>query len=344
MIFLLGACSKSPKEEFVASYESLMSDEYNAGEFTASIAEFKTTETTGAALANMLSETLENMKVKGEYQYNEEDESFQLDAAVEAFDAKMPIEAVGKGEEIYISTSFVEGMLTFMDSFGVPIEMDQSQLASLEGKYLAADPATKKAETEETTESSAESEDVNSAVMTVLEDAKEDSFKKDGDTFSHKFTSAELKKLGEERGNSTESPASLDHTTVTVKINKKTKKTDCTIKTDDPEKKMSMSVKLQFTPSKKEDKITLPKKQDIVSEEELASIIQSSGLANLAGSAADEPVTPEELSDEEFEIIYQQVETTSQHLSDEQKQAMLISYEPYLTPEQLERLKGLLVN
>lgn len=338
VVLLLGACSKSPKEEFIGAYGALGSEEYNAGKFEVSITDFQMNQTTGAAWASMLSESLKDMSIDGDYQYNEKDESFRFDADVKAFGNTMPIEMVGKGNEGYLSTSFVDGMLTFMDSFGMPVEVDQEQVAELKGKYIAIDPEEMTADDDD--KDTPDPKEVRSKTNNLLKKAKEDSFKSDGETVSHTFTSKELEKLAKSVNLGEDTEENLHNMTLTMKINKKTLKTDCTVKMRDSEQKMTM--KAVITPSKTKKAISMPKEQDIVPEEELDSLFEPQELSGVSGefSQGDEEI--EELSDGEFEMLYQQFEANMSELDEAQRRALLSAYSPYLNEEQLARLEALL--
>ncbi|MGG5315235.1 hypothetical protein [Enterococcus sp. AZ072] len=338
VVVLLGACSKSPKEEFISAYDSLSSEEYNAGKFELSITDFQMNQTTGAAWASMLSESLKNMSVNGDYQYNAKDESFRFEADVKAFDNTMPIEMVGKGNEVYLSTSFIDGMLTFMDSFGRSAEVDQEQLNDLEGKYIAIDPEEMKAADDD--KATLEPKEVRSKMNKLLGRAKEDSFKSEGETVSHTFSSKDLEEIAKSFDLGADTEESLHNMTLTMKINKKTLKTDCTVKMRDSEQKMTMKVVL--TPSKKKTTISIPKEQDIVPAEELDDLFVPQAMSGVAGEVAQGEDEIEELSDEQFEVVYQQFEANMSELDETQRQALLSAYSPYLTDEQFARLEALL--
>lgn len=338
VVLLLGACSKSPKEEFIGAYDVLSSEEYNAGKFEVSITDFQLNQTTGAAWASMLSESLKNMSINGNYQYNEKDESFRLDGEVKAFDNTMPIEMVGKGNKGYLSTSFIDGMLTFMNSFGVPAEVNQEQVDNLKGKYIEIDPEEMTVEDDD--EELPDPKEVRSKTNSLLKRAKEDSFKTDGETVSHTFTSKELEKLAKSVDLGADTEESLHNMTLTMKINKKTLKTDCTVKMRDSEQKMTM--KAVLTPSKKKTAISMPKEKDIVPVEELDDLFEPQAMSGVSGEFAQGNEEIEELSDEEFETLYQQFEANLSELDNTQRRALLSAYSPYLNDEQLARLEALL--
>lgn len=343
VVFLLGACSKSPKEEFITAYGELGSEEYNAAEFELSITDFHMNQTTGAAWANMLGESLKDMSIKGDYQYNEEDESYSLDADVKAFGTTMPFEMVGNEEKGYISTSFIEGMLDFMDSFGNPAEVDQEQLDELKGKYMAFDLEELEESTDETNESGEDDPDpkkVKNTIDTLMEKSKDDRFKSDGDTVSHTFTNREIKKVIRDSNINGTSAADYDSMTMDMKINKKTKKTVCTVKMKDSDQRMTMKVEL--TPTKKSGKIAMPKKKDVVSEDAMDQLFASQYLSGASGETSWDDEGSGELSDEEFEVLYQQFEASLDSFTSEERQALLIAYKAYLTDEQYARLEALL--
>ncbi|MBO1307845.1 hypothetical protein JZO70_16845 [Enterococcus sp. 669A] len=339
-VLLLGACSKSPKEEFITVYDSLSTEEYNAGEFELSIDDFKMNQTTGAAWANMLGENLKNMSLTGEFQYNEKDESFSLDADVEAFGSTIPFEMVGKENEGYISTSFVDGMLTFMDSFGVDAEADPAQVAELKGKYLSIDAEEVEAEAGERSEDVPDPEEVRGKMKAVLNKANDKSFKSEDDTVSHTFTSKEMVKIARDADLGEETEKNLGDMTMTMKINKKTKKTDCTIKMKDADYQMTM--KAVVTPSKKKGAISMPKEKDIVPAEELENLFVPQELSGPVGESAWEDEEIEPITDEEFEVMYTQLEANLGAFSEDTRRGILDSYSPYLNDEQIARMEALL--
>lgn len=340
IILVLGACSKSPKEEFIASYDSLGTGEYNAGKFEATITDFKMNQTSGAAWAQILNDSLKNMTFQGDYQFNEKDSSFSFNAAVEAFGTEMPLDIVGNEEKFYVSTSFVDGMFDMMDSFGFPIEADQTKIDELAGKYIEVDMDELAEAAEEDTDSSTDAEEMGQKMTKILEDAKEESFKADGDKVSHTFTSADLVKISKNRDLSDEAKTTLENSKMTMQIDKKTKKTNCTIKMSEDGQEMTM--KLVFTPSKNDKAIKLPKEKDLVPEEELNNFFQemnqgtSNDMSDYSGM--------ETLSDEEFEFLYQQAEASLGEFDDAQKQEIIKGYTPYMTEEQAERFKALLAS
>ena len=342
VVFLLSACSKSPKEEFVTAYNALGSEEYNAGEFKLTITDFQLNQTTGAAWANMLGESLKDMSIKGDYQFNEEDESYSLNADIKAFGNTIPLEVVGTEEDAYVSTSFIEGMLAFMDSFGSPTEVDQEKLDELKGKYIDFDLEEMEEATDETNESAEDApnpEKARNTMNTLLEKAKDDSFKSEGDTVSHTFTNRDLKKVVRASNLGGATAADYDNMTMKMKINKKTMKTDCTFKVKDSDQKMTMKVELM--PSKKAGKIAMPKKKDIVPEEEMEELFATQSLTGVTGETDWDDEAMGELSDEEFEVLYQQFEASLDAFNSEDRQSLLSMYSPYLSDEQYARLEAL---
>ena len=339
VVLVLGACSKSPKEEFIAAYESLGNGEYNTMDFTVSMSDIEVPETTGTAQANMLNENLKNMHISGSYQDDDESESYRMKMAVEAFGAEMPMELVGNENQIYLSTSFAEGIVTFMDSFGTPLEVDQAKLDEYKGKYINVESEFEKLQEESTSESSTDAGTAEKEMKSLLEKGKEEDFKKDGDTYSYTFSKTEVKKIVEKYTSGVED-IEIPEASITMKINSKTKKTEHIWRIENPEPKMKMTLKVKVTPSNSDKKVSMPKEEEITEAESINAL-----LADI------QPVVPVEdtvsesdmLTDEEFNNVLQLIgENGFSQLPLESRLSLLYAYESKVTPEQLLQLRALL--
>lgn len=341
MVLLLGACSKSPKEEFMDAYDLLTSKEYDAGKFEVSVIDFQINPTTKEAWGSQLSENFENMLIKGDYKHIEKDESFCYEGNIILYDKMVPFEIVGKEGNGYLSASSIQKMIPFMYGFDTFTEVNPPQLNDLEGKYIKLFSEEMKAA--EDNKNMPDSSRVRDKIYDLLKDAKEESFKIDGDTISHTINEENTKKADKNNDFGRNLEMDMLNTTLTLEINKKTMKTDCTVKMLDS--RQEKTIKAIITPSKNkaDSSFSLPKKKDIMSVEELLSILSDPQIMSGVHSGAvqdDEEI--KELTDAEFEMLYQQLEADFSELDLTHRQAILSAYSSYLNDEQFARLESLL--
>lgn len=335
-LFVLMACSKSPKNEFIDAYEALSTSAQKGGDFELTFDDFQMTDTTGAAWANLLGESIKNMNVKGSYQIAD-DNSYAMDMTLEALGQQLPLEISGKGEEAYLSTSFIEGMVNVMNGFGVPMDVDQAQLTALSGKYITVESADADGSLD-ITAAVQEGKENQKVFIEMMKKTADDQFKKDGTTLSHTFTKEELTEFATSDSLDEETQATIEQATVIATI--KDKKT-LALKIDlaDAEAGITLAMKIAVTPKAVSGTITLPKADEIVSETEVQRLFDSTGLAE--PDATDTDLSEAVLSDADFEEFYQQVADNLDSLPLDYQEEFLNDARNYLTDEQYKKLQEL---
>lgn len=337
MVLLMGACSKGPKAEFIDAYQEIKEEAQYAGEFTVSIPEFETGQELDEASAQILTNTMKDFSVKGNYSFDEE-RNYQIDLVLDVLDEEIPLELLGNKEAVYLSTSFLEGTLNLMNTFGTEVPLDETQLTQLDQKYLELPVAMVKGLVN--SESPEESLDQVPLLDELLQKAQKDSFKKAGDSITYTFTAGELEQLGlnDRLGNARQS--NLNVSSLTMKINLKTKETGFTMKMKDVDEDMQMTGQVKVSPGKKKQKITFPKASEILPLAEMEALISPS-----EGTIEETPeISEEELkyTDEEFEAFYTEIEAYLPEMTEEEKEDMLSAYRVFLTDEQYGRFEALL--
>ena len=337
MVLILGACSKDPKAEFIDAYQEIKEEAQYAGAFTVSIPAFETGQELDEASAQILTNTMKDFSVKGNYYFDEE-RNYQIDLVLDVLDEEIPLELLGNKEAVYLSTSFLEGTLNLMKIFGTEVPLDETQLTQLDQKYLELPMAMVKGLVN--SESPEESLAQVPLLDELLQKAKKDSFKKDGDSITYTFTAGELEQLGVNDRLANARQSNLNVSSLTMKINRKTKETGFTMKMKDVDENMQMTGRVKVSPGKKKQKLAFPKTSEILPLAELDALIAPS-----EGTVEEIPeISEEELkyTDEEFEAFYTEIEAYLPEMTEEEKEEMLVNYQIFLTDEQYSRLQGLL--
>lgn len=306
-VLLLGACGKNnAQQEFADNFKTSIDSEYNASTFNLSLDDFNYSGGEDAFSINMLAAQLKNVKVEGSYAVDYENNSLESEMNFSILNQKFPIQIVGNKENLYMSTSFISGMYNIASAFNSSMSIPSSTISKLDGKYvdllemIEVQNDINLEDYFDVSDTKA-ADELNAALKKEILTFDKDSFKKSRDTLSHKFTKEECTKLfnvamehykkdldSEEKKQFEKAQkeyakslkdVNLDYS-VAVKINTKTKQTESKIKVSlaNPNKKsekMTMAFKYVMELKKNKNAITMPKKSEVLTSDEIDEIMNS---------------------------------------------------------------------
>ncbi|MBO0473162.1 hypothetical protein IGL98_002785 [Enterococcus sp. DIV0840] len=316
VIFLLAACGSDPRKDFTKELFSSKGDEYNAASFKMKIKDLTYDGDEGGAYVKMFASQLKDMSIDGKYAIDDKTDAMEMEITANLFGEKLPFQFVGNKDKYYMSTGFISGMLDIAKSFSYPVELSKSDLNKLKGKYIdiaeAGDTLTsgkldKKTDTlKNKTFTNAENSKMTIEMKKLIESFDKKSFTKDKDVVTHTFTKKEIiqmmEKIDEVAKEDKDYKKSddakemkdaikslkndLDKMDVKISINQKTKALDMEMSmaaTDDKDAKMSIVMTIAVTPQKNDQKIKMPSKKEIISQDELKDI-----LSTITGAGSDD--------------------------------------------------------
>lgn len=385
LTFSLAACGSDAQKEFVEEMYSTSSKEFNAAKFNMSIKKLDYSGGSGDAAVRMVANQLKDMTIDGTYAFDEKAEAMEMEINLNLLGEKIPLQMVGEKEKFYISTSFVSGITNLATAFGVPFELSKSDLAQLEGKYLdiaeTGDTLTS-GKTKNNSDAiknilpndSKENKKYVSEMKKLIESFDKKTFTKEKDTLTHTFTKTEFIKmlelandlLKEEKDYNKANYDStmketikmlkedVDKLNVKVSINQKNKATDVEFAFDikdttDKNANMSMVLALSMTPQKNNSKIKLPAKKDVITQDELSTIMNSlSGIAASSTSSSDANIdynSDPELQaaiDEQLNVLIEGINENSANLDKAAADEIRKSGEQVFNAEQMKKLNDAL--
>lgn len=268
-LLVLGACSKGPKKEFIEAYQEIIEEAQYAGAFDISVLECEIKEETENKVDLNLSDMLNSASVKGNYYFDKEN-NYQLGMTFDVFDEAIPLEIFGNKETVYLSASFLEGTVRCIENMGIEPTIDDSNLKLLDKKYikLPAVMVTGLVNTED-------SELLKPSDLSVklLEKAKKNSFKKEGDIITHTFNAVDLNKLELNRYLDNALPIKFPLSSLTVRINLKTKEIEWAIKMRNIKEDMKLTLVVKIASEKKKSIVNTPKNSEVLSILEVEEIM-----------------------------------------------------------------------
>lgn len=380
-VFSLVACGADPRKEFVESIYLTDPTEYNAGKFEMSIKDLTYNGDQGEATVRMIANQLKDMTIDGTYAFDEKAKAIEMELNLNLLGQKVPFQMVGAKDKFYMSTNFISGITDLATAFGLPIALSTSDLVKLDGKYIDVATAGKTLTDGKATENNALFNDFlsrdlakdkkyNAELKKLVESFDKKTFKKDKDTLSHTFTKDEFIKILEFanknfKGDKAAKEADLDKQMseaikqikkdidkleMKLSVNQKTKKinVEFTLGIKDPENKandMSIVLAAAMTPQKNQDKIKLPAKKAVITQDELTSILNEiSGATTPPAKAAESPNTIDstELPAADVEAalnaVIEEINTNAADLDAATADEIRKSLEPILTTEQMKKL------
>lgn len=360
LLLLLVGCGKSSQTKFIEGSETFTKESQNGFDYELKLTDFSMpAEETGNAYASMIANQLKDISIDGSFQ-QETDKNFRLLMNLQLFGQTLPIEAVGNEEATYLSTDYLPSILDLMNSFGVPIPVDEDKLNEIAGKYvdLETAQATYQSSDEEadqdalqTKELTAFTTDYQKQVKDYLASLPEDSFEEKEDKITHVFDEKEIMKvidLWNETADSKDEYKDFsmpEDTTESLKeikafqvkmvydTKKNTWKNQIKVTTgEEDSSEVSITMQMNLMPLAKKEAIKLPTKDQLVTSEEMEQIFPKE-------AASSSGVT---ITDEEFSELLDEIKENRAEITDEMKDTYLTQLKPYLTEAQYKQLEEVL--
>ena len=270
---LLTGCGKSAKDEFIQGIGNQNAQESGVWDFSMSISDMKFSQEDSAQtnpMIGMLITQIKDASLSGK---------IQVDAKKEkAFNLEM-MEYI-----VAVADSMTDGA----------IDSSQLDTEKLKGKYIDLlamnEESTKEWQDtiKEYQESEKERKQSAKEYKEFLEGLDKDTFEKKGDTITHTFTKKELQKLikitteTSEKGKEQDPFEKIKDVSAKVSVNTKENKTNMLINVKPQQDKNvdmgleSLSSKISITQKAKKVTISMPKKENILSEQEVEKIFSDS--------------------------------------------------------------------
>lgn len=367
----LVACKNDTRKEFTKAFYTVNNKEFNSAKFNMSIKklDMQTSDTTNSPYINILTNQIENLKIDGSYVIDEEEEAYQMEINIKFLGQKVPIQLVGQKEKSYLSTSFVANLLEIAKSFQLPLDISTSNLEKLDGKYMNIQETGESLVAEKTADSTNPFNTINPAsedtskiiteLQKTIESFDENSFKKEGDKITHTFTKKEILKLmegikkvaKEEKDTDSEKEIndainSMNDTyeklDIKTSIDTKTNSIDCemamtTVSSENNDGQISLTIAFSVQPQKNKQKINLPNKEDILSQDQVNEI-----LAEIINSQTTSTNITSEAADEQLNELISQIEANPEIVTEEVAKTIRESGESYLNADQMKQLNAAL--
>lgn len=361
-LVLVTGCGSKIQEEY---QKALTAETGNQVALTLTIDQLemssKDTENQAASMmATGILNSLTGSELKGKIITDDKQERMQLDLELKMLGTIFPIELLldQKSETAYLATEVYQQLLTVLGSFmgGMDVIGDGADTASLEGKYLAlpledlqqmlptdgaeeADAATTEAGT------LLQQTDLMKKWLLTLD---KDTFTKEGDKISHTFTKTEFSDFAsyaKENGDAAAKKLAddfVDHLKdiqqleVAATVNRKTHEQDIkmTLASEQEGAKVTAGLSLNLIPSEKTVEVTLPAEGDIISEDELEGLMNTSDMEPATLPAEEEM----RFTDEEFDAWLAEFDDNADEFAQEELTGYIDELEDYLTESQYQKL------
>ncbi|MGX7149108.1 hypothetical protein [Enterococcus ureasiticus] len=385
VIFLLAACGSDPRKDFTKELFSSKGDEYNAASFKMKIKDLAYDGDEGGAYVKMFASQLKDMSIDGKYAIDDKTDAMEMEITANLFGEKLPFQFVGNKDKYYMSTGFISGMLDIAKSFSYPVELSKSDLNKLKGKYIdiaeAGDTLTSGKLDKQTDTlknkmfTNAENSKMTIEMKKLIESFDKKSFKKDKDVVTHTFTKKEIiqmmEKIDEVAKEDKDYKKSddakemkdaikslkndLDKMDVKISINQKTKALDMEMSmaaTDDKDAKMSIVMTIAVTPQKNDQKIKMPSKKEIISQDELKDILSTiTGAGSDDSDLDDDSINYNDLKDdpeiqkaidEQLNEMIKQIEANPSLITEENAKEVREGAKEIFNEEQMKKLNDAL--
>lgn len=279
---LLTGCGKSAKDEFIQGIGNQNAQESGVWDFSMSISDMKFSQEDSAQtnpMIGMLITQIKDASLSGKIQVS----------LVGSLDNE------GKEPKLYLATDMMEYIVAVADSMtDGAIDSSQLDTEKLKGKYIDLlamnEESTKEWQDtiKEYQESEKERKQSAKEYKEFLEGLDKDTFEKKGDTITHTFTKKELQKLikitteTSEKGKEQDPFEKIKDVSAKVSVNTKENKTNMLINVKPQQDKNvdmgleSLSSKISITQKAKKATISMPKKENILSEQEVEKIFSDS--------------------------------------------------------------------
>lgn len=360
VLLLLSACGKDPREDMIQSLAKVSNMKQGAGTFEMKIKDLQLGDTSQNSSVAMVTSQIKNARISGDY--IKDNKAAEVNIKLQAAGLEIPFTLVGNGKDTYISTDFVQPVVKIASSFGQNVPVNEAQLEKIKGKYLSLQEVNKLSQTEtknnqiDPKTAEAFAKDYQKEVRDYLKKLDKKSFTVDGDVITHTFDKKEMLevvKLAQKTAESKKEYAeykklfsekdfqkaldTFQKLTLKLSVNKKTDKTDMiyTIVPKDQQSLKSLALEMTVTPSKYKKAPVMPKKADILSNEEFQKL-----LSQPKPQTQTQPQV--KITDEQFKQVLnqiKQVKATGQTIDAAKKQQLLQTYKAYLSDEQYKELR-----
>ncbi|WP_270789751.1 hypothetical protein [Enterococcus diestrammenae] len=361
-LVLITGCGAKIQEEY---QKALTAETGNQVALTLTIDQLEmSSEDTENQAASMMAtgilNSLTGSELKGKIITDDKQERMQLDLEFKMLGTTFPIELLldQKSETAYLATEVYQQLLTVLGSFmgGMDVIGDDVDTASLEGKYLALplEDLQQMLPTDGAEEADAAATEAGTLLQQTdlmkkwLLTLDKDTFTKEGDRISHTFTKKEFsdfasyakkngdaaaKKLADDFVDSLKDIQQLE---VASTVNRKTHEQDIkmTLASEQEGAKVTAGLSLNLIPSEKTVEVTLPAEGDIISEDELE------GLMNTSYTEPETLPAEEEMrfTDEEFDAWLAEFDANADEFAQEELTGYIDELEDYLTESQYQKL------
>lgn len=358
-LFLIAGCGAKVQEEYK---NAITAENGNQVALTVTVDQLEmTSEDTENQAASMMAtgmlNSLTGSELKGNIITDDKQERLQMDLEVKLLGTTFPVALLvdQKSNTAYLATEVYEQLMTMFSSFmgGMDVVGEGVNFVGLEGKYVAIPLEELKdmLPTEESEEATPEASNLlqqKDLLEKWLLTLDKDSFKKEKDTISHTFTKKEfsdfaayVKKNGDDEAKNLadefiDSLQDFKELEVASTVNTKTheQNLDVTFTSEQEDAKITAGISLDLIPSEETVAVTLPAEEDIITEDQLEAMMETS-------ISEDEPLSAEAetlFTDEEFDAWLADFDANADEFAQEELTGYLDELGDYLTESQYQKL------
>ena len=361
-LFILTSCGGSPQDEFIKQMESQQTQKEGTYDFKFAIKELELPEDpdmAGNPMVSMMVTQLKDISIDGTMKAKDEGMTFAMDMKVKALGMEVPFNMIGdfsKEPKMYLATDMMEYIMGIASSMIGQDISGETDYSKLKGKYIdvfamdeTMDQATFKEAMKEMESAQKNQNNVNKKVIEYMKGLDKKSFTKKDNVISHTLTKEEFAEILKIAAKETEAdlegmdPAEIfkefDKFSAKIDINTKEDKTSVTLdmapKPEDAQEAgiKSMTLLFETTMTDKKADIKMPKKEDILSAEEMEAMFPEAGGASLMAT---------ELSDEDYEELKAALVEGKDDIDAEMAEELLAAYEGMLTEAQYKEIEKIL--
>ncbi|SJZ97796.1 hypothetical protein SAMN02745116_02029 [Pilibacter termitis] len=350
---LLAGCGAGNKEAFQKEYD----DQTKAASATF---EMKLTDLslesddTNASIVSMVAAQLKDITISGDVAKDEKTNASETKMKIKALGKEIPITAIGKGEDTYISTDYIESVFEIMSSFtGETSKLDKDALNAIKGKFISTKDAMENLQPDKKTTqdvfNAEEQKKIQEFMNKEFKALDEKAYTKKDDTITLTFGKKEMVKVMEDYAKEFPKNAKDVDTkaieksfqsfevkmSYDTKSHKGTTKIKIATKKEDDIPSMKIALTIDTTASDKKKTIKLPAKSEIISQEDLEK-----ATAKVSTPAQTTKETTE-ISEEDFNEVLGILKEQSKSFTKEEIEEALKIYKDMdvFTDEQIKKLE-----
>ncbi|MBO0413697.1 hypothetical protein JZO81_21790 [Enterococcus hulanensis] len=314
----------TPQEEYKEELQK--QSKMNSGTFDLTIdslsidVEDNTSDPEKKMMLDVIEKQLKGVSLTGSYQKEKKTKNQYVKLQLTAFGQEIPFDFYSdhQTKDVYANAEPYNAALQLMSQFGTDIPLHSVKTKNIEGKYILM---TQKEATETTGQ-----KELPEDLSKYIDKLDKDTFKKDGDKLTHRFTKKEIQNYlsnQEEKPKDTEveklKSLSID---LTLDTKKHTKQGKITAKSTADDASYTIKMTMNQKPKNNDKSIQLPKKDAIIPIEDFLTEITS----------------PVQVDDEDMTEILKNIEENKDTIDAQTAEHLKETYREHMNDEQYQQV------